>query len=282
MNIGEVLSRAWGIIWKNKVLWIFGLLASLASGSGGNNFRYNFEQSISAQHGPLNLPAWALALLILFGLALIVIFIILSAFGRAGLVRGAWLADGGETGLSFSRLFQESRAYFGRVILLGILVVAISLSLITILLVPGIFTLGIGFICLLPLFCLLVPVFIAATVIIELAIIAMVGEDLGVMDGLRRAWEIFRDNLPQIIAVGVVVVIASAVVGFIASLPLLGILTPLFIFATSGTGQVSAGAFMIALFLFILYLPILLAVQAIVTTYVETTWTVAFRRLTGR
>ena len=27
VNFGEVLSRAWNIIWNNKVLWIFGVAA---------------------------------------------------------------------------------------------------------------------------------------------------------------------------------------------------------------------------------------------------------------
>ena len=35
MNLGEVLSKAWKIIWKNKVLWIFGILSSCGRGSGG-------------------------------------------------------------------------------------------------------------------------------------------------------------------------------------------------------------------------------------------------------
>ena len=36
-NFGEVLTRAWQIIWKHKVLWIFGILASCGRGSGGGN-----------------------------------------------------------------------------------------------------------------------------------------------------------------------------------------------------------------------------------------------------
>ena len=36
-NFGEVLTRAWQNIWKHKVLWIFGILASCARGSGGSS-----------------------------------------------------------------------------------------------------------------------------------------------------------------------------------------------------------------------------------------------------
>ncbi|MGZ9167228.1 MAG: hypothetical protein ACXW4U_18815, partial [Anaerolineales bacterium] len=35
-NFGEVLTRAWQIIWKHKVLWVFGILASCGRGGGGN------------------------------------------------------------------------------------------------------------------------------------------------------------------------------------------------------------------------------------------------------
>jgi hypothetical protein len=281
MNIGEVLTRSWDILWKNKILFVFGLLAGLAGGSGGNNFRFNFQQA-SANHLPVHFPAWALGLLVMAGLVLFVVLIVLGTLGRAGLVRGAWLADGGETGLRFSRLFQEGSAYFGRVFLLGLLVFAFSLALVFVLLIPVILTLGIGLICLMPFFCLLVPFFIALTVIVELAIVAIVGEDLSVMDSLRRAWEIFRDHLPEIIAIGLVVVILSTVVGFFASLPLIAILAPAIGVFYSGAGQFAAGRLLLALFMFILYLPILLTFQAVITSYVETTWTLTFRRLTGR
>lgn len=281
MNIGEVLTRAWDIIWKNKVLWIFGLLASLAGGSGGNNFRYNFEQNGSTGAMPVNFPAWLIILLVMLGVVVLVIFVVLATLGRAGLVRGAWLADGGQTGLGFGQLFRDSQHYFWRVILLGVLVVAISLSLVLALAIPTVLTAGIAALCLWPLFCLLVPFFIVLTVIVELAIIAIVGEDLSISDSLRRAWEVFRANLPMMIAVGVIVAIVSFVIGFLASLPLIATLAPVFLLFNAGSGNVGNAAVVIGIILFVLYLPILLFVQSLITAYVETTWTVTFRRLTG-
>jgi hypothetical protein len=282
MNIGEVLTRAWNIIWKNKVLWIFGLLASLAGGSGGNNFRYNLEQNGGLENLGVHIPAWVIILLVLLALVLLIVFVILATLGRAGLVRGAWLADSGETNLGFSQLFREGQAYFWRVILLGILVLAISLSLVLALVIPTVLTAGIAVLCLWPLYCLLVPFFIALTIIVELAIVAIVGEDLGVVDSLRRAWEVFRANLAIVIAIGILVAIVSAVIGFLASLPLIATLAPAFIFLNAGTSRVGISALIAGLLLFVLYLPILLFIQSIVTAYVETTWTVTFRRLTGR
>ena len=34
-DFGEVLSRAWQIIWKHKILWVFGIFAGCARGGGG-------------------------------------------------------------------------------------------------------------------------------------------------------------------------------------------------------------------------------------------------------
>lgn len=275
MNIGEVLTRAWNIIWENKILWVFGLFAGLAGGSGGNNFNYTLTQNGEASNLPINIPAWAAGLLLLLCLVLLIVFIGLSTLGRAGLVRGAWLADGGKDHLNFNQLFRDSQKYFWRVLLVGILIFAISLALVLALIVPSVLTCGIVALC-------MVPLFILLSVIVELATVAIVGEDLGIMESLQRAWEIARTNPALIIAVSLVIVIISAVTGFLASLPLIAILAPTLILINSNAEQISSGALMFPLLLFLLYLPILLGAQSIITSYVTSTWTVAFRRLTGR
>lgn len=291
MNFGEVLSRAWNIIWKNKILWIFGLLAALGGGSASSNFNYRFEgNNLPAPfRGMLqtgNFPAWLVLLLVGAALVLFVVIVILSTLGRAGLVRGIWLADAGEGRLSFTSLFEASRVYFLRVLLLGLLIFGISLSLILAIVIPGaiasVFTFGIAMICLLPLICLLVPVFIVLQVVFDLAIISIVGEDLSVMDGLRRGWEVFRAHLGEMIGMGVIIVIGTAVANFIIGLPTLPILAMVAGATLSGTRVLVSGGILLALVLFLLYLPVLLVLHGIVTAYVESAWTLTFRRLTGR
>ncbi len=294
MNIGEVLSRAWDIIWKNKILWLFGLLASLSGGVGDLNTRFNNRVNGGTISTPLpgldrffsGIPWWVFMMLLLAALVLIVIFVIIGALGRAGLVRGAWLADDGETGLNFRRLFQEGRTYFWRVLLLGILIFTASRSLIILLVIPTVMatvlTFGLALICLLPLICLLIPVFIAVDVIVQLAIVAITGENLGVMDGLRRAWDVFRSHLGEMIAMVVILVIGAAVVNFFFGLPLLLIMAPFISAALSPVGQIAAGQIAVSLFLFAMYLPVLLFVRGLVTSYIDSTWTLTYRRLTGR
>jgi hypothetical protein len=35
MDFGEVLTKAWKIIWKYKILWLFGIFVFLWGGGGG-------------------------------------------------------------------------------------------------------------------------------------------------------------------------------------------------------------------------------------------------------
>ncbi len=47
MNIGRIVSRAWHVTWRHKVLWIFGIVLALcgAGASGMPRFQYTFNQS---------------------------------------------------------------------------------------------------------------------------------------------------------------------------------------------------------------------------------------------
>lgn len=277
MNFGEVFSRAWQIIWRNKVLWIFGLLAGLAAtGDNGSGLRFDYSSDRTPWLNTFfnNAPGWAWLLLVMVGLVLLVVVILLGALGRAALMRGAWLADSGETNLTFRQLFDEGKNYFVRVLILQIVMVALGLSLIVALLIPTVFTFGLALLCLWPLFCLLVPLFIGLSVLSKLAIAAITGENLGVMDGLRRGWEVLRANLLQIAAVAFVLLLGGYVISSVFGIPAMVMLAPLAYGARTGA--------IVGAVLFLIYLPILLAVMGLLTSYVDTVWTVAFRRLTGR
>jgi len=56
MDFGYVLKRAWGIIWKFKVLWIFGILAGCgqAASSSGSNSGVRFSYGEATSHPALN------------------------------------------------------------------------------------------------------------------------------------------------------------------------------------------------------------------------------------
>jgi hypothetical protein len=308
MNYGEVLSRAWQIIWKYKVLWIFGILAGLGSGGGGGgggggsgaNYRFDGNQFRppfgNGQYFFQRLEVWIennwWIFIVLAALALVflAVVIVLSTFGRIGLARGTWQADEGKEKLTFSALFAESSAYFWRVLGLNILIFLAWIVLVLALVVPSAviaaLTAGVALICLGPLFillcCLLIPLGWAVSVVVEQAIVAITCEDRSLIDGLKRGWEIFRANLGPAAIMFLILGIGGGIARFIIALPFFFTLLPLIGTAVIDGGRAWMTGGIITLVLFCLYLPIAIVLNGIVTTYTGASWTLTFRRLTGR
>jgi len=298
MDIGNVLSRAWQIIWKHKVLWVFGILAGCSGGGGGaNNFRSSYQESESSQRfQPFvdqfqNIPQWMVALfviiLIVVVLLLVVVSIFLGTIGRVGLVRGTQQAEGGAASLSFGELFSGSMPYFWRVFGLNLLVglaIAVIGVLFAILAIAGtVVTLGLGALCLIPLICILVPVVWFVSVIVEQASIAIVVENLGVMDGLRRGWELVRANLGTMIVMALILLLGVNVIGgLIIGLPVVLIVVPAVLGGAIGGERAFGGGLIFALVCFVAYLPVLLVLSGILRGYIETAWTLTFLRLAAK
>src|SRR5689334_15573224 len=146
-NFGEVLTRAWKIIWKHKVLWIFGILASCGRGSGGNSG----NSSRYSSGGPTpNLPPqvmqwfqWIQSHLTQFIAITVTVFCViwiivafLSTIGKIGLIRGTAQAEGGTESLLFGQLFSESMPYFWRMFGLS-LILALPVLVLVIVLAAG-------------------------------------------------------------------------------------------------------------------------------------------------
>src|SRR5512140_711524 len=136
MNYGEILEKSARILWRFKILWIFGLFSSCAgSGAGlGSNLRYSIPgaevNSLPTwMRGPLAwiitlveslTPLGWLALLALFLFGLLILTMV-GVVGRAGMLRGAWLADSGSEHLAFGDLLRQSLGYFWRLLAVNLL-----------------------------------------------------------------------------------------------------------------------------------------------------------------
>jgi hypothetical protein len=307
MNYGEVLTKSWKIIWKFKVLWLFGILATCGTRSGGNSGsgsstlyeisnpnQYNsggsfplFDRFFSEASRILSgIPVWVY-ILIGVGLFLLSVFLILlGVFGRIGLVRGAWLADDGAEKLNLKTLYRESIPYFWRVLLLLIMLLFVVLIGTVVLIISafafGAATLGIGLICLIPFTCLLIPIILIINILIEQSIIAIVGENLGVIDGLKRGWMVIEKHPGPIIIMGLILTTGSAVLSFFISLPALFIFVPIFIGVLSSVQTGLITGLTISLAIFVIYLPVAIFLNGVLQSYMGTAWTLTFRRLTTK
>jgi len=303
-NFGEVLTRAWQIIWKHKVLWIFGILASCGrgggsgnSGGGGNNY------SSSAPDLPPQFMEWAqwiennltsfIAITVAVVCVIWIVTVFLGTIGKIGLIRGTAQVEGGAESLIFGQLFSESTPYFWRMFGLS-LILAVPLLIVFAALFAGLIVFaisasgssdaaGMGIVAMVPLmlgcFCLLIPIMFVVGMIFRQSERAIVLEELGVMPAISRGWEIFRANLGPVILMTIILGVIGFVVGLVIAIPIIIIVFPaIFAFAAGGAQNTTPLIFMGICIC--LYFPIALVLQGIMTAYTESAWTLTYMRLT--
>jgi hypothetical protein len=293
MDFGAILSRAWEIIWKHKVLWIFGILASCSGGSNyGTNFRSSYQRDLTPEMQNFfnQVPQWEIWLIVAIFVAVILVLVVLAIFlgtmGRIGLIRGTQEAEGGQTMLIFSELFSGSLPYFWRVFGLNLLAGLAVFIIFSIVIVVGIFgaviTFGLGVLCLIPLICLMVPLGWLISVVIEQANIAIVLENLGIVQGVERGWDVFKKNLGTMIVMALILLVISLLAGFLIGLPLVAIVGPAVIAAISGSQRLAQGGLLLAGLCLVGWIPVAIVLNGVVQSYVKTAWTLTYMRLTGK
>ncbi len=303
-NFGEVLSRAWQIVWKHKVLWIFGILAGC--GRGGSNF--NLRGSSSGGNGPTpNLPpqlqqffqtiAENLTTFIVIAIALTciiwIVLIFLGTIGRIGLIRGTAQVDGGVEHLVFGQLFSESMPYFWRMFGLSLLV-ALPIIIVVVVAVVAVAVLAVsasggsnsataGLLGAVPLligcFCLLIPVMFVIGMIARQAENAIVLEDARVLPSISRGWEVFRNNLGPILLMAIILIVIGLVAGFIIAIPIFVVVIPAAFTFIAGQGE-NFSPLIFMLVCLCLYAPVSWLLNGIVISYTESAWTLTYMRLT--
>lgn len=298
MDIGAVLSRAWQIVWKHKVLWIFGILSSCGgnfNGGASSNYSVSERQQLPPQVQQFfdrfaEMPEWQIALLVGIAILVILLLVILAIFlgtiGRIGLIRGTQQVEQGADRLAFGELFRDSLPFFWRVFGLNLLYGIAAFIVFLILLVPfilfAIATLGVGLLCILPLICILIPLAWLAQVVITQASIAMVVEDVGIWAGLQRGWDVFRANFGTMIVMALILLLGVGLIGgIIITLPLVLLVVPAIIGVAAGTEQALRGGLLTAALCFVAYLPVLLVLGGILRAYIDSAWTLTYMRLTG-
>ena len=305
-NFGEILTRAWHIVWKNRVLWIFGILASC--GRGGSSFNGNSSGRGNGGFGtPSDLPPQMrqflqtiqenLTAFITITIALIciiwIVTIFLSTIGKIGLIRGTSQLDSGAEGLIFGQLFSESTPYFWRIFGLSLLV-GLPILVVIAALTAGLIAFaisasggsdasGVGFLAMLPVFigciCLLIPVMFVIGMITRQSENAIVLEEMSILPALSRGWDIFRKNLGPIIIMAIILAVIGFAVGFIVAIPVIIVVLPAAIAFAVGEAQ-NWTPLVIAGVCLCLYIPISLLLNGIAIAYTESAWTLTYLRLT--
>lgn len=315
-DFGEVLTRAWQIIWKHKILWIFGILASCARG-GGNNSSSSRNSTQSGDpftsDSPLFLNdimrdminffekagkwfvenTWVIFVFIGFILLLWVLQIFFANIGQIGLIRGAYHAEMDVEQIRFGDLFGESLRYFWRVIgtslIIWLPVVVAFIGMFVVFIFSfaaqsrgegqNQFTAASGLF-FLAFCCCLIPVMAMIGLYYSQVIRALLLENLGIFASLSRGWQVFSKNILGLILMGIVLIIFNLVISVIVSIPALIAIAPLVFKFMEGSVDTWQPVILTIVFL-CLYSPISLVFQGVAMTYMQTVWTLIYIRVTA-
>ena len=219
----------------------------------------------------------------------------LGMIGRVGMIKGTSLAEKGAEKLSFGEIWSESLPYFWRIFwmnfLIGLaffIVIVVPLILLVVILAmggmaggarAGMAGMAIGFFaCLIPIICLLIPIGWVVSIIVEQAQAAIVLEELGISDGLKRGWQIVKSNVGPVIIMALILGIGGGIIGVIFALPIILAIVPILV--GLGTLRQSFMPIYISLACCVVYLPVLIFLNGVLTAYIQSAWTLTFMRLT--
>jgi len=118
-------------------------------------------------------------------------------------------------------------------------------------------------------------------VIVEQSNRAIVLEDLSLVDGVKRGWEISKSNIGPLIVMGLILFGITFVLGIIIALPIFIVVFPTIFTFVMGEGQ-SFTPLYLAVTCICLYAPISWVLNGILTTFTQSAWTLTYLRLTQK
>jgi hypothetical protein len=291
MDYGYVLSRAWKIIWEHKVLWIFGILMGLGNAGGSSSSAANGNMTWTVDQPPAWFDNFAvnfsdtqgvvlLCGAILLGLLIFALIIFLATIGKIGIIRGVSDVElGAQTSrLRFGELFRLSTPYFWRVFGMYFLTVLAFIVAIIVLAVPLAITV-VGIFCLI---CLAPLAGFLLFAVLELAANAIVIENLGAIEGIKRSWMLVRTKFGPVFVMWLILLVVGLLGGFVLALPFFLLAIPWIVgsvISGSNTLQFSWGLWLVC---GCVYLPFLLVLNGILQSYIGSAWTLTFLRLIGK
>jgi hypothetical protein len=283
-DFGAVLSRAGQITWKYKNLWLAGIVISLVGFlSAPINLMFNPATFADSSEVSRQLPSILLAngLVIL----LTILSMPLSVIGMSVPSLGTIQLEKGSDKLNFRELIKGVLPYFWRILgvflLLGagmVLVVMVFMGCIVLL---SIFTMGIGALCAVPFVILFIPLAIFVTAIMEQSMSAILVDNMSLSNALQRGWELIRKNLGVMALMSVIIYVGSMIVSMFVSIPMM---VPMFGFLFNlgsepdlqSVQQLSRNMILWML----AFSPLYALLQGVLLTFMQSTWTLTYLRLT--
>jgi len=287
-DFGEILTCALKITWKHKVLWLFSAMPTIVSFLF---VPFMFLPIFFSETDPYREPFFVdqpvyVLLFIGFSLFISALSVVLYGISSSAVTLGVLQVDGGTEKLGTGKLFEDSKPYWWRVLgvllLIGIGISFIFMVVFGCMTMIGTVTVGLGFICMMPLFLVIYPIMMVLYGFIEISQAAVVVDDIGVTDAIRRGWELVKVNFWRILLISFIVYMGIRILSSIIVLPFM---TPFFFFPflmeggqfepNPRTMMLFIGGFSLILF------PAMALIQGVTITFLKSTYTIVYLSLKG-
>lgn len=315
MDYGKLFRRSWEIVWQNKYLFVLGFLAALGGNSSGSGNNVNYRMPSPSSPGGAPFPSdflveftnfWGeyggiILGLICFFFMLGIVFWLIRLTAQGGLIESVDRIEAGEKmsfasafsagvgriwGLAGLSLLLNAPFFIFGMIFLGAFFFAFLIPLVQ---SGGTISEGVGgvfsflAICGGLLTCVLVPLGLVVLIVQPFAQRGLILKQLGVVESVRHGWQVVRNNIGDVILLG----IAFLVFGFLFGLVTL-VLTLPFAFLAAGPflldaiqgNEITFGLTEVVSLAFggVCLVFVSAAVNSILTAYRSTTVTLAYQQ----
>ena len=285
VELGEVLTRAFQITWKNKVLWAISALPILASFliipiwlfmAFAGDFDTGRMPRLFENEG-------FIILAIFFYVIVFAISLVLQIISRSSGTLGVYRAEAGIQPITFMDLLKDGFSYFLRILGISLLAASVYIAFMLVFFacttIASIATLGLASICLQPLFLLFFPLILLLMTFMEQAEAAVVVDGLSLVDAAKRSYDLVRANLLTFTLLIVVIYFGMTMLSSFIVIPFM---IPMFFFMIPGleSGMLDFSNIILlqAIFMAVL-LPIMAVVQGVSLTYLKSAMMVTYLRL---
>lgn len=302
VNYLQLLKDSIRFTWKYKILWIFGFILALFSGSGGGGSSGNSSSDISSEkldsfqnqvtdfvHSS---SFWIIvAIAVIFLLVLTVLIWYLTSVAKISLINAVRHDNEGQgSKIKFGLLWSSSHKYLFKVLFFDLvwLFISIPILIITVVSIIGsIWGLGPGG--LLVICCLLAPVLIVWGIFVgalkAIGIRLLVLRKFGIIEAIKQSWKTLKLNIGKFIVAFLVSLLPLFILGIIVFILALLTIVPAAVLFIASLAFVPAGLIMfILVFIVIVFLFVILAacIEAPFKVLGETYWTKFVMLLFGK
>jgi len=284
-DFSEVLTRAWQITWKHKALWFLTALPVLVVFLV---FLLMFVPLFLGESSPRQLtdllenPIFILIAIIAYAF-IFVATVFLQIVSRSSVTLGVLRAEQGIQPVTFMDLLKDGFQYFWRILgvfaLINVTIGLVFFAFFACTMLLTLVTIGMAAICLQPVFILLTPLSLLVVALMEQAEAAVVADGMGVMDALKRGYELLKANIWKYVLVTLVIYFGMTVLMGLVMFPLM---IPFVAISFSSLNSDANFQNMIwaSVAFSLLFVPVVALVQGVSMTYLKSALVITYLRLT--